>query len=98
MRIAVSSTGPDLSDLVDPRFSKCRYYIIIDTEARETKAIENAAAYVCVLRDTTTGKHGGRTGDRRRVDGAYRTESGRNPPGRRSENIHGGIRKNQRRR
>jgi predicted Fe-Mo cluster-binding NifX family protein len=55
VKIAVSSTGPELTDLVDPRFSKCHYYIIIDTDSRETKAIENAAAYVCVLRDTTTG-------------------------------------------
>jgi len=55
VRIAISSTGTELNDLVDPRFSKCRYYIIIDTDARETKVVENAAAYVCVLRDTTTG-------------------------------------------
>ena len=30
MKIAVSSTGPELQDLVDPRFGRCRYYIIYD--------------------------------------------------------------------
>jgi len=55
VKIAVSSTGPELSDLVDPRFSKCRYYIFIDTDSREMEVVENTAAYVCVLRDTTTG-------------------------------------------
>ncbi len=29
MKIAVSSTGPELQDLVDPRFGRCRYYHIL---------------------------------------------------------------------
>jgi predicted Fe-Mo cluster-binding NifX family protein len=55
MKIAISSTGTELSDLVDPRFSKCRYYIFIETDSRQTKVIENTTSYVCVLRDTTAG-------------------------------------------
>ena len=27
MKIAISSTGPEPNDLVDPRFGRCRYYI-----------------------------------------------------------------------
>jgi hypothetical protein len=30
MKVAVSSTGPELQDLVDPRFGRCRYYIFYD--------------------------------------------------------------------
>jgi predicted Fe-Mo cluster-binding NifX family protein len=55
MKIAISSTGADLDDLVDPRFSKCRYYIFVDTDTRQTKVVENPTAFVCVFRDTTTG-------------------------------------------
>jgi len=55
MKIAVSSTDTDLDGLVDPRFSKCRYYIFFDTDTQETKVVENTTAFVCVFRDTTAG-------------------------------------------
>lgn len=41
MKIAVSSTGPGLEDLVDPRFGRCRYYLIVDPETLEYEAVEN---------------------------------------------------------
>ncbi len=41
MKIAVSSTGPDLDSQVDPRFGRCRYFIIIDRETREFEAVQN---------------------------------------------------------
>lgn len=44
MKIAVSSTGPELSDLVDPRFGRCRYYIIADTETPDYDAVVNTGA------------------------------------------------------
>lgn len=44
MIIAVSSTGPELHDLVDPRFSRCRYYIFYDVSAGLHQSKENTAA------------------------------------------------------
>jgi predicted Fe-Mo cluster-binding NifX family protein len=43
MKIAVSSTGPELRDLVDPRFGRCRYYIFYDTGTGLHESKENTA-------------------------------------------------------
>lgn len=44
MKIAVSATGPELQDLVDPRFGRCRYYIIVDTETLKYEAVVNTGS------------------------------------------------------
>ena len=44
MKIAVSSTGPDLQDLVGPRFGRCRYYIFYDPNTGLYAAKENTAS------------------------------------------------------
>jgi predicted Fe-Mo cluster-binding NifX family protein len=41
MKIAVSSDGANLDSNVDPRFGRCPYYIIYDTESDEFKSVEN---------------------------------------------------------
>ncbi len=41
MKIAITSTGENLDSNVDPRFGRARYFIIVDTETMEYKAIEN---------------------------------------------------------
>jgi predicted Fe-Mo cluster-binding NifX family protein len=43
MKIAVSSSGTDQSAQVDPRFGRCAYFLVIDTESGKTEAIANAA-------------------------------------------------------
>ncbi len=43
MKVAISSNGNNQSAQVDPRFGRCQYFIIIDTESGETKAVANAA-------------------------------------------------------
>jgi predicted Fe-Mo cluster-binding NifX family protein len=43
MKIAISSTGPDLKDLVDPRFGRCLYYIFFNTDTGMHEAKENTA-------------------------------------------------------
>jgi predicted Fe-Mo cluster-binding NifX family protein len=43
MNIAISSTGPDLNDLVDPRFGRCRFYIFYNMETGMHEAKENTA-------------------------------------------------------
>jgi len=49
MKIAISSTGPDLTDLVDPRFGRCRYYLFIDFDSRsdsqQIKAVDNTSSH-----------------------------------------------------
>jgi predicted Fe-Mo cluster-binding NifX family protein len=44
VEIAVSSNGNNLQSEVDPRFGRCRYFIIVDPQTMEFEALENSAA------------------------------------------------------
>lgn len=44
MKIAVSSTGTDLSAQVDPRLGRCQYFIVVDPDTMEFEALENSGA------------------------------------------------------
>jgi len=44
MKLAVTSTGPGLEDQIDPRFGRCVFFLVIDTETMEVQAISNASA------------------------------------------------------
>jgi predicted Fe-Mo cluster-binding NifX family protein len=41
MKIAVSASGPELSDPVDPRFGRCAYFLFVDSETMQFEALEN---------------------------------------------------------
>jgi len=41
MRIAISSTGKELESNLDPRFGRAAYFIILDAETMDFKAVEN---------------------------------------------------------
>ncbi|MFZ0134011.1 MAG: NifB/NifX family molybdenum-iron cluster-binding protein [Desulfobacterales bacterium] len=43
MKVAISSTGNDLSASLDPRFGRCPYFVIVDTEDMTVEAIANEA-------------------------------------------------------
>jgi len=43
MRIAVSAVGPTLDDEIDPRFGRCRYFIIADPDTLEFESFENSS-------------------------------------------------------
>lgn len=40
--MAVSSTGGSLDSAVDPRFGRCRFFLIVDTETMEVQAVPNS--------------------------------------------------------
>jgi predicted Fe-Mo cluster-binding NifX family protein len=42
MKVCISSTERDLNSDVDPRFGRCIYFIIVDTNTQEFKAIANS--------------------------------------------------------
>ena len=42
MKIAVSSTGPNLDSAVEARFGRCPYFLIVDPATLEFEAIANA--------------------------------------------------------
>jgi predicted Fe-Mo cluster-binding NifX family protein len=44
MKIAVTTTAPNLDADIDPRFGRCRYFVIADPDTMEYEAIENTGA------------------------------------------------------
>jgi predicted Fe-Mo cluster-binding NifX family protein len=44
MKIAISSTGEGLDAQVDPRFGRCQYFLLVDTETMEVESIDNQSA------------------------------------------------------
>ncbi|MFA5317827.1 MAG: NifB/NifX family molybdenum-iron cluster-binding protein, partial [Dehalococcoidales bacterium] len=44
MKIAISANGQNLDAEVDPRFGRCRYFIIADTETGSFEALDNTSA------------------------------------------------------
>ena len=44
MKIAISATGSTLDAEVDPRFGRCRYFIIADPDTMQFEALENSSA------------------------------------------------------
>ncbi len=44
MKVAVSSTTNNLEGQLDPRFGRCAYLLIVDSETMQFEAIPNAAA------------------------------------------------------
>jgi len=45
MRVAVSATGANPDAAIDPRFGRCPYFIIVDTETLEFEAVPNTSQY-----------------------------------------------------
>ena len=41
MNICITAQGKDLESLVDPRFGRCQYFIIADTDSLEFEAVVN---------------------------------------------------------
>ncbi|KPJ78768.1 MAG: dinitrogenase iron-molybdenum cofactor biosynthesis protein [Deltaproteobacteria bacterium SG8_13] len=41
MKIAVSSSGNDLTSQVDPRFGRAAFFLIVDAETMDCRAVEN---------------------------------------------------------
>ena len=41
MKIAISSSGTDLNSQVDPRFGRCAYFLIVETDDMSVEVFEN---------------------------------------------------------
>ena len=44
MKICVTAKGDNLDSEVDPRFGRCRYFIIVETDSLEFELVENLYA------------------------------------------------------
>jgi len=44
MKIGITSTGKDLNSRVDPRFGRCQYFLIVDTDTMDFEAVSNGSA------------------------------------------------------
>ncbi|MBS7631399.1 NifB/NifX family molybdenum-iron cluster-binding protein [Candidatus Bathyarchaeota archaeon] len=42
MKIAISSSGKDLESFIDPRFGRCSYFIIVDTDTLSYELLPNS--------------------------------------------------------
>jgi len=42
MKIAITASGSDLSSSVDPRFGRCPFFLLVDTDTMEFEAVENS--------------------------------------------------------
>ena len=45
-KIAVSSEGPSLEDMVDPRFGRAGGFVVVDTATMTTEYVDNGAAQI----------------------------------------------------
>jgi len=43
MKLCVTSSGQGLDDPIDPRFGRCQYFLIVNSENMQCEAIQNAA-------------------------------------------------------
>ena len=43
MKICITSEGNTLDSKIDPRFGRCRYFMIVETDTMAFQAIENAS-------------------------------------------------------
>jgi predicted Fe-Mo cluster-binding NifX family protein len=43
LKVAVSATEPSLDATVDPRFGRCPYFVIVDTETMQYEAVPNTS-------------------------------------------------------
>ena len=41
MKLCITATGGSLDSAVDPRFGRCQYFVIVDSDTMEFEAIEN---------------------------------------------------------
>lgn len=44
MRVAVTATGPSLDAALDPRFGRCAYFVIVETDDMSFEVVENENA------------------------------------------------------
>ncbi|MBN1534074.1 MAG: NifB/NifX family molybdenum-iron cluster-binding protein [Spirochaetes bacterium] len=44
MKLCVTSTGPSLESMMDPRFGRCIYFIIVEPDSMQFEAVENDAS------------------------------------------------------
>jgi predicted Fe-Mo cluster-binding NifX family protein len=43
MRIAASAAGPSIEDQLDPRFGRCAFFLIVDTDTLDFEVLENSS-------------------------------------------------------
>ena len=46
MKIAITSTGPTLDAAVDPRFGRCSWFVLVETDDMTFEAVENASGSI----------------------------------------------------
>lgn len=44
MKVAISSAGKSLESETDPRFGRCKYFLVVDTETEEFEVLPNENA------------------------------------------------------
>jgi len=42
MKIGIPATGETLEAVIDPRFGRCKFFVIVDTDTMEVRAVSNS--------------------------------------------------------
>ncbi len=70
MKVLVSARGKELDSMIDPRFGRCRFFVIVETNSMDFEAFDNKNAFLKDYAGINSAKFAISTGVRTVLTGA----------------------------